>query len=148
LCAFVCSYLRQFQNEVIRLAMPYVTYALRYAEHETTIGEYTVPPLTPVWQRLSGPFFDEKYFPNATVFDPEHFAEKAVRARPPCAFEPFGIGKRKCPGYKVSFLECSIVIVHMLRNFNVRLASDTGTSKKVLVSVLPESEIFVLLEKR
>ncbi len=38
-------------------------------------------------------------------FDPDRFSPDKVRSRPPVAFSPFGLGPRKCPGYKFSYFE-------------------------------------------
>lgn len=42
--------------------------------------------------------YDEKYFPNSNVFDPERFNEENKRNIVPGTYLPFGIGPRNCIG--------------------------------------------------
>ena len=37
----------------------------------------------------------------------------------PFKFEPFGIGKRKCPGYRMADMEAQVFLTLILRNFKV-----------------------------
>jgi cytochrome P450 len=52
-------------------------------------------------------------------FDPEHFTDEAVRARPRFAFFPFGGGARQCIGEPFARLEAQVVLSTLLRRFHL-----------------------------
>ncbi|XP_048001392.1 cytochrome P450 6B1-like [Leguminivora glycinivorella] len=53
---------------------------------------------------VHGIHFDEKYYPNPEVFDPERFSAENVAVRHSCAYMPFGLGPRHCIGNFYSIL--------------------------------------------
>ena len=66
-----------------------------------------------------------RYFVNNLLcrFDPERFCEGAETSRPSFSYEPFGFaGKRKCPGYRFSLSEATILLAFLLRSFKFSLA--------------------------
>ena len=52
-------------------------------------------------------------------FDPSHFSDEAMRARPRFAFYPFGGGARQCIGEPFARLEAAVVLSTLLRRFQL-----------------------------
>ena len=59
-------------------------------------------------------------------FDPEHFGSCALQGKDAIAFSPFGMGRRKCPGYQFSYVEVTIFLTLLLQRFNLKPVSDKG----------------------
>lgn len=61
---------------------------------------------------------DPKFYPNPLKFDPERFSDDSKRSTlPSSVYAPFGIGPRNCIGSRFAVLECKILIVDLLRDF-------------------------------
>jgi cytochrome P450 len=63
------------------------------------------------------------WYPEPDRFDPERFADEAVRSRPRFAFYPFGGGARQCIGEPFARLEITLVLAAILRRFRLEPAS-------------------------
>jgi unspecific monooxygenase len=61
---------------------------------------------------------------DAEVFDPDRFEPKAVRARPPHVFKPFGTGARACIGRQFALHEATLVLGLLLRRYDFRAEAD------------------------
>lgn len=51
-----------------------------------------------VFISVLGIHYDEEFYPNPDVLDPERFNEENKAKRPSCTFLPFGEGPRNCIG--------------------------------------------------
>ena len=83
-------------------------------------------------------------------FDPDRFSEENISKRPPNSFVPFGFaGGRRCPGARFAYVECTIFLAHILRNFRFRYTPCQKDVKVVhgLLSFL-EGDILLDLEER
>ncbi|XP_044730852.1 cytochrome P450 9e2-like isoform X1 [Chrysoperla carnea] len=66
---------------------------------------------------------DPKYYPNPEKFDPERFSDENKSKINMNAYLPFGVGPRVCIGSRFALMETKILIVHLIRNFEVILTS-------------------------
>ncbi|WP_314173195.1 cytochrome P450 [Streptomyces winkii] len=57
---------------------------------------------------------------DAEEFDPDRFEPKAVRARPPHVFKPFGTGARACIGRQFALHEATLVLGLLVRRYDFR----------------------------
>ncbi|KAL4428351.1 hypothetical protein ABPG75_002440 [Micractinium tetrahymenae] len=66
---------------------------------------------------------DPKHYPDPEVFRPERFlaGSAEVAARHPGAYFPFGLGPRKCVGYRFALEEGVLCLARLLRRFELRL---------------------------
>ncbi|CAG9860683.1 unnamed protein product [Phyllotreta striolata] len=62
---------------------------------------------------------DPEYYPDPEVFDPERFNEENKRLIKPYTFFPFGLGPRNCIGSRFAILEAKVLLVHLLRRFEI-----------------------------
>jgi len=69
---------------------------------------------------------------------------------PQHAFEPFGFaGKRKCPGYRFSLAEASVLLIKLLRSgLQFRLAPGQTVTAKFDLTGKPSEEIWIAVEQR
>ncbi|XP_011402919.2 PREDICTED: cytochrome P450 20A1-like [Amphimedon queenslandica] len=119
------SYLRKVLDETLRLST-LAPYAARYSEEDITVGEYSIPAGTPIIDALGVSLKNECLWKNVHKFDPEHFGSCALQSKDSMAFSPFGMGRRKCPGYQFSYVEVSIFLTLLLQRFNLKPVSDKG----------------------
>ena len=81
-------------------------------------------------------------------FDPERFSPDQVKNRDSLAFVPFGFaGKRKCPGYRFSYFEATVLLVKLLKNFKVELVEGTKVTA-VHQLVTHATDFWVTCERR
>lgn len=53
-------------------------------------------------------------------FDPEHFGSCALQGKDTLVFSPFGMGRRKCPGYVFSYVEVGIFMTILMQQFSLK----------------------------
>ena len=58
-------------------------------------------------------------------FDPSHCSEKNLKGK---GFCPFGMGRRKCPGYMFSYVEVGVFLTLLLPKFSL---DPVGGAKEV-----------------
>lgn len=63
---------------------------------------------------------DPKIFPCPLKFDPERFCRENAGNRSPFAFIPFSAGPRNCIGQRFALLEEKIILVWLLRQFELK----------------------------
>ena len=56
------------------------------------------------------------------------FSPQAKQDRHPCVFLPFGIGQRKCPGFKIARVKVKLAIVAILRKYTIHRSQHTEVS--------------------
>ena len=76
---------------------------------------------TPVCVDTQSLNFSEKYWRNPDKFDPSRFANGA-RPVPGSLFR-FGMGPRKCLGYRYALAITRIVVASVLQRYNLQLAN-------------------------
>jgi cytochrome P450 len=112
-------YLGKVLDEAMR-RFPPAPFAARVATAELRLGGFTIPAGTTLFYPIAAIHRDARYWPDPERFDPERFAEDAVRSRPPLAFVPFGIGSRSCSGMKLALVEMKLLLAMILKAFRVR----------------------------
>lgn len=95
---------------------------------------------------------DPNIWSNPLKFDPSRFEEPQVGQIHPCAFAPFGLGERKCLGFRLARLEMKMFVCDLVLGFNIRLVSPLVGDVLELVAhcdVLskPKEKVILELEK-
>jgi len=82
-------------------------------------------------------------------FDPDRFRADRMQQLPPYAFEPFGFaGKRKCPGYRFSLAEVSVLLAKLLRSgLKFGLAPGQTVAFKHNLTCKPAEEMWIVFEQ-
>ncbi|XP_035708142.1 cytochrome P450 9e2 isoform X3 [Folsomia candida] len=128
------TYMDMVINETLRMYSPIGvvgrTCKTKYAVPDTTLvlkaGDVIFIP-------LYGLHYDEEYYPNPGVFDPERFSGASKNF----TFLPFSQGPRNCIGMRMGMLETKIALCHVLRNFKLTPSSDTLIPMKFVNTQFP-----------
>jgi len=78
--------------------------------------------------------FNEAYWENPEVFKPERFAEGSRQV--PGSYFRFGMGPRKCLGYRYALAITRIVVASVLQKYSIQLA-DPEAQEKVKTRGMP-----------
>ena len=84
--------------------------------------------------------FSDKYWKNPEEFIPERFANGAHQV--PGSFFHFGMGPRKCLGYRYAEAVTRVMVISVLRKYTLQL-SDVGAQPKVKTQGFPGSIPYV-----
>lgn len=75
---------------------------IRETAAKVDLGGYSLPAGTKVALNVLGMHQDPQHFPDPQAFKPERFMKGPLgpASRHPYAYIPFGVGPRKCIGYR------------------------------------------------
>lgn len=85
----------------------------------TDLGGYQIPKGTPVCVDTHSLNFSEQFWENPDKFDPERFANGTKQV--PGSFFRFGMGPRKCLGYRYALAINRLVVASILQKFTLEL---------------------------
>jgi cytochrome P450 len=146
-------YLEACAHESMRLKPVAPTNVLE-ALNDTTIGDVAVPAGTLVWCVMRGDSVDDRYFPNATAFDPERWLNDpedsggaSVNKR---VSMPFGSGPRVCPGRYLALLEIKMAMALLLSRFDIVSVDteDGGEAKEHMAFAMSPQALSMRLRER
>jgi cytochrome P450 len=113
-------YLEAVCNETMRLK-PVAPFRVVQALRDTVIADVAVPKDTLIWAVSRHDTLDDRYFANATAFEPQRWldadaaqASAAKRLSTPC-----GAGPRVCPGRYLALVEMKLALATLLSQFNI-----------------------------
>lgn len=142
------KYMRQVIDETLRASV-LAPWAARSSEYDIIVRGHIIPKETPIILPLGAVLQDPEIWPEPTKFDPERFSPENVKQRDSLAFSPFGFaGKRKCPGYRLAYVEASSAVAALVRSFKFHLVEGTEVVKEYNLVTQPKEEIWVTTEKR
>lgn len=78
---------------------------------------------------------DPRHFPSPEVFDPKRFLPSSPKP-PSFAFIPFSAGSRNCIGWKFAQMEVKVIVLSVLRAFEVRAVQSEDQLKLISELVL------------
>ncbi|XP_052251216.1 cytochrome P450 20A1-like [Dreissena polymorpha] len=140
-------YLRQVLDETLRCAV-IAPWAARFQDFDSEIGGHKIPKNTPVIHAIGVASKNEAVFPDPDKFDPDRFDPKSKHLHH-LSFVPFGFaGKRKCPGYKFSYVEATVLLVSVLRKFRVMIVDGQVVEPVHGFVTHPSDEIWITISKR
>jgi len=143
------EYLEQVLNEVMRLYPTVISFASRKASTTIEIDGITIAQGTRV---IYNPWLvhrDPTIWQNPLEFNPDRFNESLVRDLHPCAFAPFGLGARKCIGYRLATLEMKIVVSDLILRYRFGLIApqDLKLKQYGLFVTKPIDDVLLEVEK-
>ena len=93
---------------------------------------------------------DPRFFPDPERFDPERFTPEAKAGRPRYAYFPFAGGSRQCIGEGLAWMEGTLVLAVMLRDWKLSALPDSPAVPRIApaVSLRPRGGVQVQLTRR
>ncbi len=120
----------------------------RRALRDYEIPPYRIPARSLVLMSQYVMHRDERYYPDASQFDPERWTPEAKAARPKFAFFPFGGGPRQCIGDGFAWMEGVLLLATLGRKWKFRLVPGHRVEMQPLVTLRPKYGMKMILEKR
>ena len=123
-------------RETLRL-YPAVPGTSRVTANDTEMCGYHIPAGTLVLANILSSSRDSQYFPDPDNFIPSRWLEQKEQINPFSSL-PFGFGSRMCYGRRIAELELYLLLVHVLRRFN--LSTDQREIKLIQKTALRPKE--------
>ncbi|WP_324671572.1 cytochrome P450 [Hymenobacter sp. GOD-10R] len=134
------GYSLQIVQETMRLYPP--AWILdRVAQEDDSYNGISLPKGTLISAYLLGVHHAPSLWEDAEVFRPERFAPELVKNQPPYAYVPFGGGPRLCIGNQFALTEMQLVLLEMLRRFEVGWIEQPPVQLQPLITLRPRQEI-------
>ncbi|GBM52619.1 Cytochrome P450 2J2 [Araneus ventricosus] len=93
---------------------------VHYTLADTTVGGHNLPKGTTVIANFWAVHHDPRYWGEPDEFKPERFLNKEGKSVVrPSYFMPFSLGRRKCPGESMAYLEMFLYFTSILREFDI-----------------------------
>ena len=128
---------QQVLQESMRLYPP--AYAIgRQALAADELCGYHVPPRSIMFISIYALHRHPRYYARPDRFDPEHFAEAAVRERPRLSYIPFGAGPRMCVGNHFAMIEMTLLLAALWQRFRFEPVPDHPVEPNPLVTLKPK----------
>jgi cytochrome P450 len=141
------GYSLQVIQETMRLYPP--AWILdRVALEDDTYNGLALPKGTLISGYLYGMHHSTKHWEAPEAFRPERFAPDQVRQQAPYAYIPFGGGPRLCIGNQFALTEMQLVLLEMLRRFEIEAVAQPPIDLMPLITLRPRQEILVRFRRR
>ncbi|XP_077528124.1 cytochrome P450 3A19-like [Haemaphysalis longicornis] len=142
------SYTNQVISETLRMYPPAITFTTRCAETDYQCGRYLIKKgisvMIPVYQL----HYDPLLWVDPEKFDPDRFSPENKHLINPIAYQPFGLGPRKCLGYRLALLELASVTTQVLRHFRITLGPSQKPDLELYTYALmavPKDDVWIKL---
>jgi len=141
------TYTEMLLSESVRLYPPAWAIGRRSLEPASIAG-YNVPKgsLLIVSQWLL--HHDDRYFPNASRFDPMRWNAEARQSRPHFAYFPFGAGPRQCIGESFAWNEALLLIATIAQRWRLRHVPGHPVEPQPVVTLRPKYGMKMVVERR
>lgn len=120
----------------------------RKAIRDTKVGPYSVPEGSLVLVNVYGLQRDERFFDEPEKFDPDRWTAERKEKRNPYTYVPFGGGIRRCIGENFAWMEGSLVLAALARNWRLRLVPEQEIAINPLLTLRPKYGMRMTLERR
>jgi len=141
------GYALQIIQETMRLYPP-AWIIDRVAQEDDTYNDLRLPKGTLISIYLLGIHHAASLWEDAEAFRPERFAPEQIKQQPPYAYIPFGGGPRLCIGNQFALTEMQLVLLEMLRRFEVEWVEQPPIQLQPLITLRPRQEIRLRFKKQ
>ena len=133
--------------ESMRLYPPAYGYG-REAISDCEIGGYHVPAGTTIFLSQYVTHRDPRFFENPLEFHPERWADDLLKRIPKYAYFPFSGGPRQCIGNSFAMMEAVLLMVTILRAFQLDLVPNHPVVLQPSITLRPKYGMKMILKKR
>lgn len=133
-------YSMQVIQETLRLYPPAWIVDRQAAEDDEYQG-LPLPKGTLISAYLYGVHHSPRLWPEPEAFRPARFGPEQQREQVPYAFIPFGGGPRLCIGNQFALTEMQLVLLRVLRRFEVEWVEQPAVQMRPLITLRPRAEI-------
>ena len=141
-------YLEAFIMETLRMKPPLVEHD-RICVKDCVVNGIKVKQGTTIQMPIYAAHYNEEFFPEPFVFNPDRFLKENEDQIIPYTWRPFGAGNRVCIGQRFALLEIKIFVAKLLQKFKIVQTSKTAiATPKGTMFLLTYPEIVVKLERR
>lgn len=143
------TYADQVIKETLRLYPAAWELFARHSVKATELGGFRIPAKTLTLICPIVTHRDPNFFTRPEEFDPHRFAPEMEDKIAPFSYLPFGMGGHQCIGNSLAMLQLKMVLVHVLRHFEISLQDPTKEVRMVAgVSARPQGDIELMLKPR
>jgi cytochrome P450 len=139
-------YTRMVFHEAMRLYPPFPFIARKALKADRICG-YEVPPGTTILISQFLTHRNPKVWEHPERFEPERFTPKAMHARPPACYLPFGEGQRMCIGEGFATLEALAFFGLAMQRYRLERASSEPVELKEQVTLRPKGGMPMRIKK-
>lgn len=132
-------YAQQVVQETLRLYPP-VWVLDRQAAHDDEYNGLPLPKGTLISAYIYGMHHNPAHWDDPETFRPARFGAEPGRERPAYAYLPFGGGPRQCIGNQFALTEMQLVLLEVLRRFEVRWVEQPPVTMRPLISLRPRQD--------
>ncbi|OUJ71249.1 hypothetical protein BXP70_22085 [Hymenobacter crusticola] len=141
------GYSLQIVQETMRLYPP-AWIVDRVAQEDDSYNGIRLPKGTMISAYLLGIHHAPSLWEDAEAFRPERFAPEQMKQQPPYAYIPFGGGPRLCIGNQFALTEMQLVLLEMLRRFDIDWVEQPPIQLQPLITLRPRQEIRLRFRSR
>jgi cytochrome P450 len=141
------TFTRQVLQEAMRLYPP-VPAISRQPLAPLALGGERLSPATQVMITIYPLHRNRRVWQNPHSFDPDRFAVEQTKARPRCAYLPFGAGPRICIGASFAMIEATVVLAHLIHAFRFKAVAGHRPHPVARVTLRPRGGMPLYIEPR
>jgi len=141
-------YLDAVYHESLRMYPPIIQFLVRSCVKECTVGPIHFIPGVEVSVPPREIHYNPDIWPAPEVFNPDRFYNTNYS---PMSWLPFGVGPRNCVGMRFADMEYKMVIVRLLKNYNITFgpaSEDPVIVVETGVLQRPKNGVQIILEKK
>jgi cytochrome P450 len=120
----------------------------REALNDCEIGGYHVPAGTTIFMSQYVTQRDARFFPEPLEFRPERWENDLMKKIPRYAYFPFSGGPRQCIGNSFAMMEAILIMVTIVRNFELHVVPDHPIALHPSITLRPKYGMKMNLKKR
>jgi len=142
------QYCEAVMKETLRLFPIVSILSRRSPSKEAHLGDFVVPPNTPIFYSAWAIQRDAKYFEDPDLFKPERFLlERNPHTPSGAAWIPFGDGARICVGMKFALMETCTILALISQRYDLLSAAPQPIQVERSVTSQP-ADPYVFIRRR
>ncbi len=141
------TFTRQVLQEAMRLYPP-ATAVSRQPLAPLVLGGEQLTPATQVTITVYPLHRNHRIWKNPNSFDPDRFTVEEAKARPRCAYLPFGAGPRVCIGASFAMIEATVILAVLVHAFRFKAVTGHRPYPVARVTLRPRDGMPLYIEPR